>query len=405
MTQNNSRQTIVDEIRGISLLGILLANMLIFQYGIWGKDELFLFQITSADHALYSFIKIFIEGSFMPIFTFLFGFGMVKMMDGLISKGIKHRRVLLRRSFMLMVLGFAHSMFLWEGDILFFYGLLSLFLLLFLKRKARTILIWGIVLLTLIGVTSIRSSDPINNELISKEKTVQYVANSIDIYQNGSYKEILKFRNDEEAPIEASGFMLAILVALIPLLTAPMFLFGMYAAKKNWFLHPHTKRAFYARWAIIFLPLGLIMKSLKYVWPNFILSGTGEITGMSLLALGYIMGFSWLLSLGKAASLRNGFEAVGRLSLTNYLMQTVICTTLFYGYGLGWFGKLGVLAGIGLSIAIYTLQLAFSSFYLKHFRIGPIERLLRIWTYWSWRGNAKSKRKRNTAQPDTKLSL
>ncbi|REK74302.1 DUF418 domain-containing protein [Paenibacillus paeoniae] len=391
MIRKTGRQSIVDEIRGMSLLGILLANMLFFQYGMWGLEELSLFDLSRADSIAHTLLKILIEGSFMPIFAFLFGYGMLKMMEGLEAKGAKFRRVLVRRAVMLALLGLAHSLLLWEGDILMFYGFMSLFLLLFLKRKAKTVLIWGIVLLTLLSLGGIGATDSASSTLIDKSKSEPYVQKSVEVYQNGSYSDILHFRNNEEPPLEANKVLLVFIALLVPLLTAPMFLFGMYAARKGWFHEAQTKRSFYAKWAVIFLIAGLIMKSLKYIWPHFILSGVGEISGMTILAIGYLMGFGWLLSLGKAASLRKGFEAVGRLSLTNYLMQTVICTTLFYGYGLGWFGKLGILAGIGIGIAVYIVQWLGSALYLKRFRIGPVESLLRMGTYWSWKGKLKQR--------------
>ncbi|MFF2889717.1 DUF418 domain-containing protein [Paenibacillus sp. NPDC057967] len=392
MIQKIGRQSIVDEIRGLSLLGILLSNLLIFQYGMWGKDEIDLFGLTGADSVAHTLVKIVIEGSFMPIFAFLFGFGMLKLMEGLEAKGAGFRMVIVRRSIMLIGLGMLHSYFLWEGDILLLYGGMSLFLLLFLRRKAKTVLIWGIALLPVIGLAGMDSTGPLIEETkIIQEKTEAYVMKSIDVYQNGSYSEIFAFRHDEPKPLEADGLILVAAYLLVPFMTAPMFLFGMYAARKDWFYQPETKRAFYFKWASVFLISGLIMKSIKQIWPDTIFGGVSGALGMLILSLGYIMGFALLLSLGKATALRNGFKSVGKLSLTNYLLQTVICTTLFYGYGFGWYGKLGIIAGVGIGIAIYTLQLLGSALYLKRFRIGPVEWLLRIWTYWSWNGKPKQR--------------
>ncbi|RXZ82634.1 DUF418 domain-containing protein [Paenibacillaceae bacterium] len=88
-----------------------------------------------------------------------------------------------------------------------------------------------------------------------------------------------------------------------------------------------------------------------------------------------------------------------KLSLSNYLLQTVVCTTIFYGYGLGLFGKLGVIAGIGIALILYTLQLLGSAWYLTRFRTGPVERVLRIWTYWSWKGRPKPRNPQPPHQP------
>lgn len=119
---SNKRSTAVDAIRGLSLLGILMANMLIFQYGMFGKDELHFFQPSTLDLISHDMLKVFVEGSFMPIFTFLFGYSMIKMRESLIGKGLKYGRSFFRRSVLLIVLGLLHSIFIWEGDILLFYG-------------------------------------------------------------------------------------------------------------------------------------------------------------------------------------------------------------------------------------------------------------------------------------------
>ena len=128
-----SRVKAIDALRGFSLLGILLANMLIFQYGIWGKDELQYYSVSPTDKVFYYVIKIFVESSFMPIFTFLFGYSMIKMNQSLQMKGMKIKRTFIKRSIILVVIGFLHSEFLLEGDILLFYGCMMIFLLMFLN--------------------------------------------------------------------------------------------------------------------------------------------------------------------------------------------------------------------------------------------------------------------------------
>ncbi len=72
---------------------------------------------------------------------------------------------------------------------------------------------------------------------------------------------------------------------------------------------------------------------------------------------------------------------VGRMALTNYLLQTVVCTTLFYGYGFGLYGKIGIAGGIFLTVVIYALQIPLSKWWLTHFRFGPMEWLWRSATY------------------------
>ncbi|RIX60182.1 DUF418 domain-containing protein [Paenibacillus nanensis] len=390
MIQTMERQSLVDEIRGFSLLGILMANMLIFQYGMWGMDEMELFGQTSFDSWAHKAVKIFIEGSFMPIFSFLFGFGLFKQMQSQEARGGKFRRVLLRRFLMLLILGFLHSYFIWDGDILLFYGAIGFLLLLFLRRKAKTVLIWGIVLLSLFGLAGLGISGTDMNVTPEQErKTEQYVEKSIEVYQTGTYAEITRFRNNEPVPMVDDPLFLMIALFLIPFMTGPMFLFGIYAAKTGLFEQARTKRAFYAKGAAMFIVPGLILKTLGVISPGFIISGIGKTAGMPLLSIGYILGLAWLFTLKEAGMVRKGFASIGKLSLSNYLTQSVVCTTLFYGYGFGWFGKLGVTAGIGIALLLYILQMIVSTWYAGRFRIGPVEWLIRAWTYWSWRGRPK----------------
>lgn len=129
-----------------------------------------------------------------------------------------------------------------------------------------------------------------------------------------------------------------------------------------------------------------------YVWPDANWAGSTHMLGGSLLSLGYIAGFAWLYAKYEKSFLMKAFESVGRISLSNYLMQTVICTTIFYGYGLGYFGKLGMIAGFFVCIGIYGIQLIGSYMYVQKFQTGPVEKLLRIWTNFSWNGKPKEKK-------------
>lgn len=386
---SNKRSTAVDGIRGLSLLGILMANMLIFQYGMFGKDELHFFQPSTLDLISHDLLKVFVEGSFMPIFTFLFGYSMIKMRESLIGRGLKYGRSFLRRSVLLIILGWLHSTFIWEGDILLFYGAIGLFLLLFVKRKAKTILIWGILFLTLFAIFGYGSMEPATGET---ERMENYVKQSIEVYGNGTFSEIVNFRSTEEMPIDLPDWLMLLVILIAPLMSAPMFLFGMVAAKRGRFLHPSKEIKLYLRWSLL-VPVGLGLKTAGVMLgstDNW--SGVFTMIGGPLLALGYIHLFASLYAFSsKQSVIIRAFEAVGRMSLTNYLTQSVVCVLIFYGFGLGMFGKLGVLQGALLAILIYSVLATGSLLWLKRFRSGPIERLLRIGTYWSWSGRVKPK--------------
>lgn len=383
------RSTAVDAIRGLSLAGILMANMLIFQYGIFGKDELHYFQASALDQIVHNVLKIFVEGSFMPVFTFLFGYSMVMMRESLIAKGLKYGRSFFRRSVLLIGLGALHSHFIWEGDILLFYGGIGFFLLLFVKRKPRTLLIWGSVLLALMAAFSYGTVETTAEDTA---RMAAYVKKSIEVYSGGTYGEILHFRLTEELPFDLPDWLLLVIFLIAPLISAPMFLFGMAAAGRGHFLEPSAEITRYIRGALL-VPASLALKTAGVVlgtdndW-----SGVFTMLGSPLLALGYVYLFALLYAVSsRQSTVIRAFEAVGRLSLTNYLTHSIVCVLIFYGFGLGLFGKLGVLPGALLAVVIYSALAAGSLLWLRRFRSGPVEKLLRVGTYWSWNGRPKSK--------------
>lgn len=385
---NTYRVSAMDGLRGFSLLGILLANMLIFQYGIFGKDEIHFFSLSPAELGAYKAVKVLVEGSFMPIFTFLFGYSMIKMKESLERKGAKVNRHFIRRFFFLLALGILHSTFLWEGDILVFYGMMGFFLLVLLNRQKKTLMIWGIILFLLTPFIGYGQLEETPKE---KERMTNYLETTQSVYGSGDYMEIKDHRNNED-PLGYPDYMYLVLIIIAPIVHLPLFLFGMHAAKNNRFAEPLKERAIYIRSVFLFLPAGLALKIAAVAFPETDWAGVYEFMGAGLLSLGYIYAFACLYTKQTKGLFPSAFEYIGKLSLTNYLMQTVICTTIFYGYGLGMFGKLGVLAGIMLALVIYAAQVAVSYLYLKKYKRGPLEILLRMWTNFSWNGQIKEKK-------------
>ncbi|MEC5423516.1 DUF418 domain-containing protein [Virgibacillus sp. C22-A2] len=391
---DTKRIRVVDGIRGLCLLGILLANMLVFQYGILGREKLESFGISSFDQVWHWLLRIFIEGSFMPIFAFLFGFGMVKLAESLNRRGLRVKWTLARRAIGLLVLGILHAIFIWEGDILAAYALACLFLLLFVNRRKKTVLIWAVLLLCLTSLISYGSFNELKEMETAGIET--YIEETTSIYQTGTYGEIINLRLDEEYMIKAvglSGGKVVLIMLLMPIIFAPIFLFGMYAAKADWFRNYKDSKQFYLKGASLFIPVGVLFHSLYFIlaeqsWTGIIFTLSGVI-----LPLGYIFLIAYFYP--RLTKLHPYIEAVGKLSLTNYLLHSVICTSIFYGYGFGLFGKIGVFAGVLLSLVIYTVLAVLSEFYLRRWKVGPMERFLRIGTYLTLSGKPKNKKMLN----------
>lgn len=113
------RIAVVDSLRGFSLIGILLANLLIFQFGNYGASYPEFYHLDAVSKVFLFIDLVFIHGSFMPIFVLLFGFGLIKMSDSLTNRGLPVKRVLVRRGIMLFIFGLLHVTYLFSGDILY----------------------------------------------------------------------------------------------------------------------------------------------------------------------------------------------------------------------------------------------------------------------------------------------
>ncbi|MGE7673997.1 DUF418 domain-containing protein [Lysinibacillus sp. NPDC094403] len=369
------RVSFVDSLRGFSLLGILLANLIIFQYGTHGALK------NLSSQSAGDFVRVFIGGSFMPIFTLLFGFSFIKLIESVREKGMKSRWIILRRSMGLILLGWLHTTFIWEGDILLYYGCMILFLLPFINRKAKTIIIWA----SISFVFSVAIMMNINLDFAANQQDINtYIEKADTIYAHGSYLDVVNFRLNRLMPEQE----ISILLFVAPLFYTPLFLLGMALAKMRAFVNIEREQKWY-KLGMILVPIGILCKYLSLKEGD--LSTMLQMSGAQVLALGYVCVAAFLYKKWRTSSIIHAFECVGKLSLTNYLMQSIICTTVFFGYVFGIFGKLGILNGMLFGLGIYCVQCIGSVLYLKKFKRGPFEQALRMWTNWSIDGRLKRK--------------
>ena len=373
----NKRLEVLDALRGFSLLGIIIANMLYFQYSSHTKDSID--PNTWWDQGAYYFTKIFVEGSFYPIFGFLFGYGLILFVQALENRDESVKGPLWRRAIGLVVLGAVHIALVWDGDILLTYGAALMFIILFfLKRRVKTWFIWAISLALLaIPFLFVKT---IFLELLNEE-----TAKASEVLKNGSYLDVVKYRiglsaDEYELMFWLIGIPIAfVFISIIGFVSVGTFiLFGMAAAKVELLQNVELKKQLLKKCALL-VPVGLLLKAF-ILWDHkvgVLLNGLGAY----LLAIGYIALFILLFVNAQDNKLMNSFASVGRLSLSNYLLQSIICTTIFYGYGLGLFGKLGVALGVVLAVVIYGVQVFISSVYHKRFKLGPAEWVLRKFVY------------------------
>jgi uncharacterized protein len=363
----------IDALRGLALLGILMVNAIFFlnpyiiNWDIVSTQSLF-------DQVLYKLITIFADGKFYPLFSILFGFGVFTQLDNLRSKHQKPGKYLLIRLFLLSVFGIVHFVFLWYGDILLTYSILGLFLLVFRNVNTRALKNFGI---SFIAISTLLSFCfvvlTVFASLISDISifNISNYQSFITIYGSGNVIEIFIQRISDYILNSGSG-----LLVYGPQILG-LFLIGAYFARTNLFRDVQVNIKTYKS----FLVLGLLGVCLNTISVLFIPENAiGEsfkliitIVFGPMQTLGYIALFMLISTLEIKNSLIRVMAAVGKLSLTNYLIQSLLFTFISYSYGLGLYGKLSIGQGLLIALAVYIFNIIFSNIWLLKFKYGPLE--------------------------------
>lgn len=377
-TLANERINSIDVIRGFALLGIFFVNMLAFS-APWLYLEPGQLWNSKLDVATETFIDIFAQASFYTLFSFLFGFGMILFMERAKQKGASFVPLFSRRLVILLVIGIIHAFLIWHGDILITYALVGFILLLFHKTDAQTMLIWAILLILVPSLLlgGLYLYVELQNPLAFAGYDLTMVNQSIEVYSTGSYLDITKQRiNDWYYVNNPFGYIFLTLVIL------PMFLLGAFVAKKRWFHEPVKYAKEIKKVWLISLSVAVVFKLLPYYAGKyqgfFYIQDT---IGGPASAIFYATSIVILFQKPFWQKLLTPLSYVGRLSLSNYLFQSIVATLFFYSYGLGLYGQVRAFYTFLLAIGIYIIQIYLSKWWLSKYRIGPAEWLWRSLTY------------------------
>jgi uncharacterized protein len=376
---NQGRILSLDVMRGFAILGIFLVNMISFHSPFLYIDPMKWWN-DSLSKAAYTFIDIFAQASFYPLFSMLFGYGLVILMERSKQKQVNFYVIAARRLFLLLLIGIIHAFLIWHGDILINYAVFGFILLLFLKLSGRALMLTGtllymipnmfIALLLTIGILAAPEEDwyPYNE---------QAAAASIEVYSHGSFSEITEQRERDWHQVNNLESFFIMLTDIFPL-----FMLGAGAAKLKWLENPERHRK-----KLLFIMLasgitGIILKVLPYLMKrNIAIDYIQDLFGGPLLSIAYAFIIVFLVNRKLAALFLSPLAAVGRMSLSNYLFQSLVSTFIFYSYGLRYYGKISLFEGTILAIAIFVVQAAISIFWMKYFYYGPMEWLWRSFTY------------------------
>ena len=381
------RIAILDILRGFALFGILVMNLPGFNtpWAIYSSGQV---PYPGWYNRVADWVTAtFFEGKFNAIFSFLFGVGLTIQLERAAAKNTPFVRVYLRRLFTLFLFGVAHMVFLWDGDVLHMYAVLGLGLLLIRHWPDKALLPLATVILIVPVAKS--SYDLYLNEpgRHTKEYWLQRATEQTRVYSSGTYFEILQTRLAEvaEGYLDNAWWIFWCSLAVTMLLG---FVVGRRRIVQN--LAQQTsliRNVFNAS-----LALGVITGSMLATFEVLAdrtdattvlgtLTSTFYQLNRPLLSMAYITGLT-LLSMRPGWSERLApLASVGRMPLTNYLMQSVICSLLFYSYGLALFGKVGSAGNFLVALAIYAFQVLYSNLWMAHFQYGPLEWLWRLLTY------------------------
>lgn len=391
-TAPSQRITSIDALRGFAVLGILIMN--IQSYSMIGAAYLnptAYGDLTGINKWVWILSHIFADEKFMGIFSILFGAGVLLFTERIETKGRPSAALHYRRQLWLILIGLAHAYLLWYGDILVAYGVCALLLFLFRKVSPKWLLVIGIAsLATAFAISMFFGwSLPYWPEE-SYQQTMQFwnppaerVAGEISAYQ-GSWLEQMSQRIPGAIMLQTFLFL-----TLMGWRAGGLMLMGM-ALFKWGVLDASRSKQFYYRLMVVGFCIGLpviiygLVLNFQAGWSfnySMFIGNQFNYWGSVPLALSYIGLIMLICKSAVFEKLVARFAAVGRMALTNYLMQTVICITIFYGHGLGLFGQVERSGQILMVFGVWVLQLIWSPFWLRHFRFGPAEWLWRSLTY------------------------
>lgn len=374
----------LDAVRGLALLGILLMNIEAFNGPLWlsgaGVDP----RWSGTDRWLDAFVYVVVQGSFFPLFSLLFGIGSALMAGRLAARGLAFGTLHLRRMGVLAAIGLLHGVLVWSGDILLSYALLGCLLPLFVRWPARWLALAGVagiglaagLVLLVAGVFWVMAHSPEAAAGLEAAAGAarQDVAAQAQAMSAGSFGQALRQRAaDVVANLQSLPLVGGQLLGL--------FLLGMALVRRGALQAPADHARLWAalRWGA--WPAGLLL-GLLGLWlspfnPPWALAAPAFGAQALKIVAGSLMGLGWLAWGLHLARWLAPLAPAGRMSLTTYLVQSLVGTAVFCGYGLGLYGRLDRTGEVLFALGLYALQVLAARAWLARFRQGPAE--------WAWR--------------------
>lgn len=365
----------IDIIRGLTLFGVLIVNLITeFRVSIFQQFLRTTAPPGSVDSIVEQIISLAIESKAFCLFALLFGVGLAMQFDRLSRHG--HSLYwLVRRLAVLLVFGLIHLLFIWNGDILTEYALAGFVTLPFLLVRSRVLLLtaavsfFGLYAIGPLVLYAIPWPDAVTLQV--------HVTSANQVYSTGSAAEIWRFSLNE-LPLLLS------LHAFVFPRTMAFFLFGIFLWRMGTVTHPRNFKSEIAIAAIVGVVVGATLTAADAKGSLAVFGALrNALAAMApvLLAIGYGSSLLALTQLPITRKLLSIVAPMGRMAFTNYVLQSIVFGFIFFGYGLGQFGRLSATVALGIGVVVYIAQIILSKWWLHRFRFGPIEWLWRTLTY------------------------
>ena len=394
-TKPSERIIALDALRGFAILGILVMNIQAFSMVFAAYQNPTAYgDLTGLNRAVWIFSHVFFDLKFMAMFAMMFGAGIILITTSAEKKGVSPAKLHYRRNFWLLIFGLIHAYLFWSGDILTVYAICGFIVYLFRKLSPKWLVLIGIILFTIpsaiqfLGQMSVSymPAEQLHEMTASWQPTSEMIADEMAAFQGGWLAQ-MEYRVADSFEMHTFVFIMYMgwRVCGLMLLGMALFKWGVFTARRS--------KQFYTRMMLLGFLLGFplviagVVQNFAHNWEfaySMFVGSQFNYWGSILVSFGYIGMVMLIAKSGWIPSVVNRFAAVGRMALTNYFLQTLICTTVFYGHGLGWFGQVERTGQILFVLGVWALLLIISPIWLKHFRFGPFEWLWRSLTYWHW---------------------
>ncbi|MCV2885186.1 DUF418 domain-containing protein [Aestuariibacter sp. AA17] len=402
----------IDMLRGVALLGILFMNIQSFSMPFETYINPTVYgDFSGVNQLVWIVSHLFADQKFMSVFSMLFGVGVIIFLQNLSQKRLSNRLHFIRMGW-LLVFGLVHAYLLWYGDVLFSYALCGLFIYVVRNKATKTLIMLSVIFFTIPSLITFFFQSSLNfMPQVALEELQQSWTPSAELINNerhaytAGWLEALPIRAEKALFLQTFLFMTNTFWRVSALMILGIILF------RKRFFHLEWSANKYFTLAAVSTILGLALTgygvhynlSHQFTLAHSMFFGSQfNYWGSAIQATGYaawvMLACKVMISENRLQRVDNTFTSelskklanVGRMAFTNYIMQTLFCTGIFYYLGL--FGEASRLVQFSIAITIITVQLFMSDAWLRRYKMGPLEKLWRFLTYKSARSTLANTR-------------